>query len=88
MHRKNESWFTRFAFFLYKLSKRAEDSNRARGSLLGSLLKVVMTLAGFTCLTLAGFTLSMIAGLIVAGVSCFLLAWLYGSDESENASVH
>lgn len=87
MHRQ-ETWFTRFTFYLYKLSKRAEQSNARRGNILGKLSKLLLTLGGFACLTMAGFTFSMIAGLIVAGVSCFLLAWLYGSDEPTTASVH
>ena len=87
MHRK-EAYITTLLFKLYALSKRSEASNRKRGNLFGSLIKFITTLAGFGFLTMAGFTLSLMAGLIVAGVSCFLLTWVYGSDESKTADVH
>lgn len=67
---------------LRKLAKRLEVKQDRR--LIGTreragfhtTIRLVLTLAGFTCLTIAGFQWTMIAGFVVAGMSCFALAWL------------
>jgi hypothetical protein len=46
-----------------------------------AFVKLVMHIAGFTCLTVAGFTWNITAGLIIAGVSCFAFSWLSAPDK-------
>lgn len=41
-----------------------------------TLVTLMLQLAGFSCFTIAGFSVSLPAGLIVAGLSCFSMAWL------------
>lgn len=43
---------------------------------VNAFVRLVAHLAGFSLLTWAGFTWNMTAGLIVAGLSCFMFAWL------------
>ena len=86
MHRK-ESKLTLLLFKLYAMSKRKESNNESRASIIAPLIKILLTLAGFGCLIFAAFVVSMIAGLVVAGISCFLLAWLYGSPEPAATTV-
>lgn len=40
------------------------------------IVRLVLTLAGFSLLTIAAFTLTLTAGFVMAGISCFALAWL------------
>jgi uncharacterized protein involved in cysteine biosynthesis len=65
-------------------SKEGERTRRASipRTWVQSMMKVVMTLAGFACLTIAGFTFNMIAGWIIAGASCMVLAWLIGGQSA------
>jgi len=41
-----------------------------------TVTRLVMHLAGFSCLTYAGFIWHPAAGFVAAGISCFLLSWL------------
>ena len=41
-----------------------------------TVTRLVMHLAGFSCLTYAGFIWNPVAGFVVAGLSCFLMSWL------------
>ncbi|HEY6020399.1 MAG TPA: hypothetical protein VIY48_10960 [Candidatus Paceibacterota bacterium] len=67
---------------LRKAMQRLEAKNDRR--LLGErasapyqvIVRLMLTLAGFTCLTIAAFTLYTAAGFAMAGISCFVLAWL------------
>lgn len=45
-------------------------------SVWSMLLRLLLHLAGFSCLTVAGFTVSLLAGLVTAGLSCFVLSTL------------
>lgn len=62
-------------------NRRAEATTRAR-TRVQSLIRVLMTLAGFGCLTLAGFKLHTVVGLVVAGLSCWTIAWLMSGSET------
>lgn len=41
-----------------------------------AIVRLMLTLAGFSLLTIAAFTLTITAGFVMAGLSCFVLAWL------------
>lgn len=56
---------------------RVRVSAAGGGLWLYALSKLVLHLAGFSLLTFAGFSFNMPAGLITAGVSCFVLSWLF-----------
>lgn len=68
-----------------KRKRATEVSTRAVG-IAQSIVRVLLTVAGFSCLTYAGFTWNMTAGLIVAGISAFVLAWLMntGAPSEDN----
>lgn len=77
--------------FLYWLgnviAKRGEKAMRARTEArtwVQTTVRLVLHLAGFSCLTVAGFSVSFVAGMITAGVCCFLLSWLFTSSSTEN----
>ena len=75
-------------FLAYKLMQRskarsltksqAKEATRAQ-TMVTSIFNVLLHLAGFGCLTWAGFSWNITAGLVVAGISCFALAWLVTS---------
>ncbi len=69
-------------------SEASESMNRVRAG-LQFIVRLVAHLAGFSLLTWAGFTWNMTAGLIVAGISCFVFAWLVNdSSTSDHAPQH
>lgn len=73
--------------FVNRISRakaKAKEGNRAR-TLMQTIVRLVLHLAGFSALTWAGFSWNMTAGLIVGGLSCFVLSWLMG-DSSANAT--
>lgn len=41
-----------------------------------AIVRLMLTLAGFSLLTIAAFSLSITLGFAAAGISCFVLAWL------------
>ena len=67
---------------LRKLAKRLEVKQDRR--MLGvrertgyqAIVRLMLTLAGFTCLTIGAFTIYTAAGFAMAGISCFVMAWL------------
>ena len=67
---------TLMQFIAARLASRQRKASTIRvgESLISRLMKVVMNLAGFSCLTMAGFTWCTTAGLVVAGLSCFAFA--------------
>lgn len=65
----------RVAKFFAKREKATQASTYAP-TWFQSVIRLVMQLAGFSCLTYAGFLWHPAAGFIVAGISCFLLSWL------------
>jgi len=67
-------------FLLWKLGKviskkQATARTRARTH-FQSIIRLMLHLSGFGLLTIAGFTWNIMAGYVIAGLSCFLLAWL------------
>lgn len=68
-------------------ARRKEATNRMNRvrTWFQSLVRLVAHLTGFSLLTWAGFTFNMAAGLIVAGISCFVFAWLVGDSSTETA---
>lgn len=68
-------------FFAWKLGKaldrKASKERRVR-TFMEASIRVLLHIVGFSCLTFAGFYWHVIAGLVVAGISCFLMAWLIG----------
>lgn len=74
------------------LFKATQSKTKRRNPALGmnrvrvwvvSLARLVLTLSGFGFLTWGMFTWDIVAGLITAGLSCFVLSWLTGSEESQ-----
>ena len=61
------------------IAKRTSTRTR-KGSAIAAffqaLVKLLLNLGGFGLLTYAGFTWSIRVGSIVAGISCFIFAWL------------
>lgn len=41
-----------------------------------AFVRLMLTLMGFSLLTIAAFTITITAGFVMAGISCFVLAWL------------
>jgi hypothetical protein len=78
-------------FIAMKLANRVSKSRRKEASQpmnrtrtwVQSIVKLMAHLAGFSLLTWAGFTWNMTAGLIVAGISCFVFAWLMNDPSVE-----
>lgn len=68
-------------FIVFKLAAMAEkrskrkEVKRAR-PWIQATIKLVLHIAGFSCLTIAAWSFSFIAGMAVAGISCFALSWL------------
>lgn len=73
-------------FLLWKATnaaaQRRDRRRTAATALTGiqAIIRLVLTVAGFSLLTWAGFSWNMTAGLVVAGLSCFILAWLTVPD--------
>lgn len=53
-------------------------------SLTERIFYYVTHIAGFACLVVAGATFHKAIGLIVAGISCFVFAWLVTLSSSNN----
>lgn len=70
-----------------RISARKERVNRTP-ILFQVMLRLLLHIAGFSCLTYAGFQWNITAGMIVAGLSCFIFSWLFasGSEARENTS--
>lgn len=45
-------------------------------------VRLIMHIAGFSCLTFAGFTWNIMAGLITAGVCCFAFSFLVAGTDA------
>lgn len=71
-------------FVAFKIGKALDrkDNKRAR-TRWESFLRIILHLAGFTCLTIAGFTWHPIAGFVVAGLSCFTFSLLTTGGQPE-----
>jgi hypothetical protein len=67
---------------LRKLQSRLESRRDRRMAVrennpsIPAFVRLFLTLAGFVCCTIAAFSLTIVAGFAVAGISCFVLAWL------------
>lgn len=72
-------------FFLHKLSRSLARKRETTisSSIVATLFRFAMHVAGFSCLTIAGFALNFAAGMITAGVSCFALSWLTAPSRTE-----
>lgn len=68
-----------------RISARKERSNRLP-NILQTLTRLVLHIAGFSCLTYAGFQWNIIAGMITAGISCFIFSWLFASASEPRES--
>ncbi len=68
-----------------KARDRAQITTNPVRTFVQATVSIVLHLAGFGALTFAGFTWNMTAGLIVAGMSCFVLAWLMNSSTNVTA---
>jgi hypothetical protein len=53
-------------------------------SLIERIFYYVTHIAGFACLVAAGATFNKAIGLVVAGISCFVFAWLVTLSSSNN----
>jgi hypothetical protein len=67
-------------------SKRVARSRATRQSWALNVLRLLLHLAGFSCLTFAGFEFNMLAGLITAGLSCFVFSRLIAPEPSESTT--
>lgn len=68
-------------FLAWKIGKaldRSTAKERRVRTVLEASIRVLLHIVGFSCLTFAGFYWHVIAGLVMAGISCFLMAWLIG----------
>src|SRR5688572_33134581 len=66
--------------------KRGEAKRATHaGTWIQTVTRLVMHLAGFSCLTYAGFLWHPVAGFVVAGFSCFVLSWLTTSNQPASA---
>lgn len=68
----------RMAKFFAK--RQAREANHA-GAWFQTVTRLMLHLAGFSCLTYAGFLWHPIAGFVVAGFSFFVLSSLTTSDQ-------
>ena len=71
-------------FLAYKVGQALDkrNANRVR-SRIQNYVRIILTIAGLTCLTIAGFTWDPVAGFVVAGLSCFTLSLLTTGGQSE-----
>lgn len=73
-------------FIIHKLAtkkaRRAEIAVSRNHPRFLSFVKLMMHIAGFSCLTIAGFKWSIIAGFVIAGISCFALSWLLSNTST------
>lgn len=73
-------------FFLHKAGKALDRRARVRSAsehvpaLFQAIVRLLLHIVGFACLTIAGFAFSFIAGMVVAGICCFVMAWLSTND--------
>lgn len=63
--------------------KEATHSVQRARTWVQSFVRFLAQLGGFSLLTSAGFTWNITAGLIVAGISCFVFAWLMNDSSTE-----
>lgn len=63
----------RLASYLVKSAERSEQMKRAR-TWMQSLVRLVLSVGGYSCLTYSGFLWDMRVGFVVAGLSCFALS--------------
>jgi len=76
-----------------RLTSRSERKARTRPrTWVQATVKLVLQLAGFSCLTISAWSLNNAAGIAVAGVSCFVLAWLSNGsstvDDNPQSTMH
>lgn len=68
-------------FFAWKIARLADSKAKVRSrthvhNWLQATIRLMLHIAGFSCLTIAGFHWHVIAGYVVAGLSLFVLSWL------------
>ena len=75
-------------YFTMLVAKMASRSARRREASPGiartwfqSIVKLMLNLAGFSCLTYGMFTWSTLAGFVTAAISFFVLSWLMSSTQ-------
>lgn len=71
----------RIAAVLSARARKASIPKEQVTTFAQAFVKLVMHIAGFTCLTVAGFTWNITAGLIIAGISCFAFSMLVAPDK-------
>lgn len=71
----------KIARYMINHAEKREHAKSAR-TWVQTLIRLVLHLAGFGCLTIAGFYWTITAGYVVAGLSCFAMAWLSTPDTS------
>lgn len=67
------------------LIRRTERKARTRPrTWVQVTIKLLLHVAGFTCLTVAAWSFNFIAGMAVAGISCFVQSWLLNGASTVN----
>lgn len=67
-----------------RLARKREGINYARTVAWFSIVRLLLRLAGFSCLTLSAYLWDMRAGIAIAGISCFWLLSLMKSDMQDS----
>lgn len=81
-------------FVTLRMAKFVGERGKAKqvahaGTWIQTVTRLVMHLAGFSCLTYAGFLWHPVAGFVAAGLSWFLLSWLTtGKQQSATQPVN
>lgn len=78
----------RLSKLLFRLAMTVESKERTKKSLgiQRIVIKFLCELGGLAFLTFGGFTLHLVVGCVVAGFSCFYLAWRFDDEEAATAN--
>lgn len=64
--------------------QRRREAIRVRATVMQTLVKFVLQVAGFCALTKAAFMWDMRAGFVVVGICCFIAAKIFTTSPPEN----